>query len=83
MEETGARVTVHPHGELTTHFGRVQGGVEVSMTPGMSIRELLASLNVPAGEVWVCARNGAVVQPDEPLSPGDVLEIFSPVAGGR
>ncbi len=76
-------MTLHPHGELTAHFGRTQGGVEVPITPGMSIRELLAGLGVSQGEVWICARNGAVAKPDEALSPGDVLEIFSPVAGGR
>jgi sulfur carrier protein ThiS len=78
-----ATVTLHPHGELTTHFGRAQGGVPTRIRPGMTIRELLRDLGVPEGEVWVCARNGAVVSPDEPLARGDTVELFSPVAGGR
>ena len=74
-------VTVHPHGELTAYFGRVNR-VVVPISPGTTIEALLAQLSVPAGEVWVCARNGATVKPDATLADGDVLELFSPVAGG-
>ncbi len=83
MSESSAYVTVYPHGELTAYFGRTRGGVRAAITPGMSIRDLLAALNVPVDEVWLCSRNGVQAAPDEPLSPGDVVEIFSPVAGGQ
>jgi hypothetical protein len=29
-----ARITIHPHGELTTYFGRSYGGVPVTIPPG-------------------------------------------------
>ena len=76
-----ATVTVHPHGELTSYFGRVTR-VQVPIEPGMSIAALLEQLGVPAKEVWVHALNGETVKPDATLSGGDSIELFSPVAGG-
>jgi sulfur carrier protein ThiS len=80
--EAAATITVHPHGELTSHFERTYGGTEVVIAPGITIRGLLKQLGIPEGEVWVCARNGTQAKPEDGLEPGDVLEIFSPVAGG-
>ncbi len=74
-------VTVHPHGELTSYFGRVTR-VQVPITPGMTIAALLEQLAVPAKEVWVHALNGETVKPDATLNGGDSIELFSPVAGG-
>ena len=76
-----ATVIVHPHGELTSYFGRVTK-VQVPITPGMTIAALLEQLAVPAKEVWVVALNGETVKPEAILSGGDSLELFSPVAGG-
>ena len=76
-----ATITVHPHGELTSYFGRVNR-VQVAITPGMSIAALLEQLGVPAKEVWVHALNGETVKPDATLNGGDSVELFSPVAGG-
>ena len=74
-------ITVHPHGELTSYFGRVNR-VQVPITPGMTIAALLEQLGVPAKEVWVHALNGETVKPDATLNSGDSVELFSPVAGG-
>ena len=74
-------VTVHPHGELTSYFGRVTR-VRVPITPGMTIAALLEQVGVPAKEVWVHALNGETVKPDATLNGGDSVELFSPVAGG-
>ena len=76
-----ATVTVHPHGELTTYFGRVSR-VKAPITPGMTIAALLEQLAVPAKEVWVVALNGETVKPEASLQAGDSVELFSPVAGG-
>ena len=78
---TGGTVTVHPHGELTSYFGRVTK-VQVPIAPGMTVAALLEQLGVPAKEVWVVALNGETVKPEATLSGGDSLELFSPVAGG-
>lgn len=80
-ETASPTVTVHPHGELTSYFGRVTK-VLVPVAPGMTIAALLEQLSVPAKEVWVVALNGETVKPDATLNGGDSVELFSPVAGG-
>jgi len=76
-----AMVVVHPHGELTAHFGR-STRIDVPIDPGMTIAALLERLGVPADEVWVHALNGETVKPSAELAGGDTIELFSPVAGG-
>jgi sulfur carrier protein ThiS len=78
----GPTITVHPHGELTTYFGRAYGGIPVVIEPGITIDELLVRVGVPANEVWLVAKNGETVQRDVTLQPGDSVELFAPVAGG-
>lgn len=80
--QDGPTITVHPHGELTTYFGRSYGGVPVAIEPGMTIAGFLERLGVPAKEVWLVAKNGEQVKRDVTLEPGDSLELFAPVAGG-
>jgi sulfur carrier protein ThiS len=80
-DQPATTVTVHPHGELTTYFGR-SSRVDVPITPGLTIAGLLEQLGVPSGEVWLCARNGETVKQDAALAAGDTLELFAPVAGG-
>ncbi|HYU21136.1 MAG TPA: MoaD/ThiS family protein [Chloroflexota bacterium] len=75
-------ITLHPHGELAVHFGRTSRRIKLAIERGMTIRQLLARIGVREGEVWVCARNGVLAEPNDTLEGGDVLEIFSPVAGG-
>jgi len=79
---SGPTITVHPHGELTTYFGRAYGGVPVAIEPGITIDHLIEQLGVPAGEVWLVAKNGETVKRDTTLQPGDSVELFAPVAGG-
>jgi sulfur carrier protein ThiS len=80
--QNGPTITVHPHGELTTYFGRSYGGVPVPIEPGITIAGFLERLGVPSKEVWLVAKNGEQVKRDETLQPGDSLELFAPVAGG-
>jgi sulfur carrier protein ThiS len=80
--QSGSTITVHPHGELTTYFGRTYGGVPVTIEPGITIVDLLERLGVPAGEVWLVAKNGETVRRETTLQPGDSVELFAPVAGG-
>ncbi len=79
---SGPTIKVHPHGELTTYFGRSYGGVPVPVEPGISIDAFLERLGVPLDEVWLVAKNGEQVKRDSTLQPGDSLELFAPVAGG-
>jgi sulfur carrier protein ThiS len=75
-------ITVHPHGELTTYFGRTYGGISVPIEAGITIATFLERQGVPAHEIWLYARNGESVKPDVTLEAGDTLELFAPVAGG-
>lgn len=60
-------------------------GESVELPEGLSVAALLAHLGVRAERVAV-ERNGAVVKrarhPDEPVQPGDQLEIVAFVGGG-
>ena len=78
----GPTITVHPHGELTTYFGRSYGGIPVPIEPGITIDGFLERMGVPSKEVWLVAKNGEQVKRDVTLQPGDSLELFAPVAGG-
>jgi sulfur carrier protein ThiS len=80
--QTGPTITVHPHGELTTYFGRTYGGITIPIEPGITIATFLERQGVPANEVWLFAKNGDTVKADATLGPGDSLELFAPVAGG-
>ncbi len=80
--QAGPSIIVHPHGELTTYFGRTYGGVSVPIEPGITIAALLERIGVPVDEVWLAAKNGETVKKDVTLEDGDSLELFSPVAGG-
>jgi sulfur carrier protein ThiS len=75
-------ITVHPHGELTTYFGRSYGGIKVPIEPGITIAAFLERRGVPAKEIWLYAKNGETVKADVTLDAGDNLELFAPVAGG-
>jgi sulfur carrier protein ThiS len=75
-------ITVHPHGELTTYFGRSYGGIQVAIEPGITIATFLERRGVPAREIWLFAKNGETVKADTTLDAGDNLELFAPVAGG-
>jgi sulfur carrier protein ThiS len=81
-DQQGPTITVHPHGELTTYFGRTYGGIVVPIEPGITIATFLERRGVPAKEVWLFAKNGETVKVDSTLGAGDTLELFAPVAGG-
>ena len=54
----------------------------VEVREGMTVKELLESIEVPLGAVKVVFINGVHAKGDEPLSDGDRVGVFPPVAGG-
>lgn len=50
--------------------------------PGISVKKLLATLNVPITKVHLIFINGVKGSLDTPLSGGERVGIFPPVAGG-
>ena len=84
----GPTITVHPHGELTSYFGRSYGGVPVPIEPGITIAGLLERLGVPAKEVWLVAKNGEQVQREDIVRRMSRLtqrecEVMERVADGK
>jgi len=56
--------------------------IPVSVEQGATVRDLLAHLDVPAGEVKLIFANGLSRDLDHVLADGDDLGIFPPVGGG-
>lgn len=57
----------------------------VEVPDGATPNQLLATYGVPEEQVHLVVRNGIFVpleERDEPLSAGDVLAVWPPVAGG-
>ena len=50
--------------------------------PGMSVKNLLATLNVPIAKAHLVFINGVKGSLDTPLSGGERVGIFPPIAGG-
>ena len=62
--------------------GRDGNSCILEITPGMTIRELLDSRNVPRDAPKVIFLNGIHARGDEVLKEGDRVGAFPPVAGG-
>ena len=75
------RVTVQAFAFLKEHLP--DGGMAtVEVTPGTTIGELIALLELPAGRVHVIFRNHRQAEREEVLQAGDRVAFFPPVAGG-
>lgn len=56
--------------------------VEVAVSPGASVAEVLSPFGVPLDDSSVIVLNGLTVPLDTRLSEGDVVTAFSAIAGG-
>jgi sulfur carrier protein ThiS len=56
--------------------------IEVDYIEGETVRALLDRLKVPDEEVWLVTIGEEIVEEDFVLSPGDTVNIMSPVLGG-
>jgi sulfur-carrier protein len=61
---------------------RRHGEYRLVVPDGAQVREVLATLLIPAGEVPTCLVNGRHARPDQVLHPGDVLALFPAIGGG-
>jgi molybdopterin converting factor small subunit len=61
---------------------RGEDGNPTEVEDGITIRELLAQLGVPAEAVKIIFLNGVQANGDETLKEGDRVGVFPPVAGG-
>jgi len=57
--------------------------VLLHLLPGTTVEQVVLSLRIPADLERLTVVNGRDAAPDQPLSEGDVLSLFPPLAGGR
>lgn len=57
-------------------------GASLEVPPGTTVRDVVESLKIPSELSCLTVINGRDASPDQVLSPGDVLSMFPPLAGG-
>lgn len=62
--------------------GSRDGAGVVDLDPGATVRRLMERLGIPAEMSRIVLVNGQDVEDDERLQPGDVVDVFPPLAGG-
>jgi len=75
-------VRVRLFGELARYSGGRGYSFDWPLAPGETIADLIASIGIPAVEVWMVAINGIKTGVETVPAPGDEVMIFSPVGGG-
>ena len=63
--------------------GSKDGLARVEVNDGATVADVASRLGIPAGLDRVLLVNGAEADPGLRLSPGDVIDIFPPLAGGH
>jgi molybdopterin synthase sulfur carrier subunit len=58
------------------------GGVPLEMPEDATVDAVARRLGIPDDAARVVLVNGEDAEPDQPLSPGDVVTIFPPLMGG-
>ncbi len=70
-------------GGYLTFYAGGQPWVQVDLRTPERLRDVLARVNIPAGEVYLTALNGKLVNPDETrVGPADEVRLYPPVDGG-
>jgi sulfur carrier protein ThiS len=76
------RMQIYLGGYLTFYSGG-ERWVQVDLAAPERLKDVLACLNIPAGEVYLTALNGELVDPDEAqVSQSDEVRLYPPVDGG-
>jgi sulfur carrier protein ThiS len=70
------------HGNLRRFMPEGRDRAPVTVEAGSTVQALLNGLGA-AEDTWLTAVNGQAVERDHVLRPGDVVDCFEPVAGGR
>jgi len=70
-------------GGYLTFYAGGQHWVELDLDAPARLKDVLRRANIPAGEVFLTAVNGALVDPDQAqVSPADEVRLYPPVDGG-
>jgi molybdopterin converting factor small subunit len=77
------RIEVRVFATLTAFLPPLtEGATTLDVPPGSTIHDVIERLGIPADLERVSLVNGVDATPERPLSPGDVLTLFPPLAGG-
>jgi len=68
--------------KYATQWQDHRGRVEVELTEGATLGELLSTLEIPQESELGILVNGRNARPDVPLQDGDEVDIFPAMAGG-
>jgi molybdopterin converting factor small subunit len=74
------RITV----KLVGRLGRrgVQSPQTLSVQAGTTVGEVVKTLGLRPGDVWLITVNGRFAEDDQPLQPEDDVVLIPPVGGG-
>jgi molybdopterin converting factor small subunit len=60
-----------------------EGAAALDVPESSTVRDVIHRLGLPADLERVTLVNGGDATPDRTLSPGDIVAVFPPLAGGR
>jgi sulfur carrier protein ThiS len=77
------KITIKLYSMLKGYLGEgANGSAERDVPDGCTIADVLALLEIPEKIPKIMLVNGEQMQAADRLSPGDVLSVFPPIAGG-
>lgn len=76
---------MHLTATLRTYLpvGTAGDNIVLDLPEGTTVDQVVHSLRIPSELERLTVVNGRDAAPDQPLSEGDVLSLFPPLAGGR
>lgn len=76
---------MHLTATLRTYLpvGTADDNIVLDVPEGATVDQVVHSLRIPSELERLTVVNGRDAAPDQPLSEGDVLSLFPPLAGGR
>ncbi len=80
--EGRVRVRVLFFGEMRRHLPPGRENVELELTDGALVRDVLGHVGVRAEDERIVGLNGALAQDTTPLHDGDELSLYHPMGGG-
>ncbi|HYM92331.1 MAG TPA: MoaD/ThiS family protein [bacterium] len=76
------RVAIQAMGSVRTRSFTGQGGTVVELPEGSKVIDALRAVGIADDELWNASVDGQLVEAERVLRDGDVLLVFTPIAGG-
>lgn len=76
-------MSLHLGGYLNQYDAQKRKDIDLELTSPRLLKDVLAQLGIPFGEIFLVVVNSELVPLDEAWAkPGDRIEIFPPMGGG-